>query len=284
MKDSSVKFAVHAVRDRVGVAVRAEMLSDADGSCFELTPLDIHPNEGFSVQFRLGWRSAEAVFIPGPYSGELIARMGECDLEARRTFAAFAVAVAAKKVKVLMRVNGVEISPLANTVWPSKWSKLELSLKQTPLVVDAHNDAQHERLVLDLVVPIFGMLVALVGAEENELPTTGELEGHAIQTITTRYERKRLNREACIQLNGNRCMVCGFDFAETYGPIGINYIEVHHLKSVASIGGDYRIDVASDLAPVCSNCHAMVHREEPPIPLDRLRKYVEERCSVQNRV
>ena len=281
MKDSTAAFAVHAIGDRVGVAVRAKILNEGDGGCCELTPLDLHPNEGFAVQFRLGWRSVEAVFVPGSFSGQLIARMGECDIEARQTFGAFATALLARKVKVLMRVNGSETDPLAADAWPAQWSKAELSLKQTPIVVEPENDAQHERLVIDLVVPIFGMAVALIGAEENELSTTGELEGRAIQTIATRYERKRLNREACIQLKGSRCVVCGFDFAQTYGPLGIDYIEVHHLKSVASIGADYFIDVAADLAPVCSNCHAMAHREEPPVPLERLRELVEERRRAQ---
>ena len=281
MKDSTARFAAYVIGERVGVAVGARILSDTDGSFCELTPLDVHTNEGFCVKFRLGWRSAEATFIPGLFSGELITRMGQCDLEARQTFRAFVTAVTSRRVKVLMRVNGTEISPLAEDAWPYQWSKLELTLKQTPIMVEPENDAQHERLLIDLVVPIFGMVVALIGAEENELPTTGELEGRAIQTITTRYERSRLNREACIQLKGTQCIVCGFDFAEVYGSLGIGYTEVHHLKPVSSIGPDYHIDIASDLAPICANCHAMAHREEPPVPLERLRELVDERRRAQ---
>jgi 5-methylcytosine-specific restriction enzyme A len=277
MKESTAGFIVHAIGDRVGVGIQARIKSDSDGSYFELIPVDIHPNEGFTVQFRLGWRSVEAVFIPGIFSGQLITRMGECDLEARQTFSAFAAAVSSKKVQVLMRVNDSTINPVLPTTWPTKWEKLELRLKRTPIVVEAESDAQHERFVIDIVVPLFGMVVALIGVEENELPTRGEPEGNAIQINHTRYERKPLNREACIQLKGTRCTVCGFDYSEIYGSLGIGYIEVHHLKSISSIGGDYRIDVASDLAPVCSNCHAMAHREEPPVPLDHLRDLVEER-------
>jgi 5-methylcytosine-specific restriction protein A len=276
MKEATAKFAVHVVGDRVGIAVAAKTINDHDEAYLELTPTDCHPNEGFSVQFRPGWRSVEAVFVPGPYSGQLIARMGWADLQAKKTFGVFA-AVASKKMKVLMRVNGSDVSPLDPEAWPTHWSRVELQLKQTPIVVDAENEAQQEHLITELVVPIFAMVVALIGAEENELPTTGELEGRAIQTIATRYERNRLNREACIQLKGTRCTVCGFDFSETYGALGIGYIEVHHLTPVSSIGADYRIDVASDLAPLCSNCHAMAHREEPPIPLERLQDLIRQR-------
>ena len=277
MKESTAKFAVHAVGERVGIAVAAKIINERDGGYVELAPNDFHPNEGFTVQFRPGWRSAEAVLVFGPFSGQLIARMGESDMQAKKTFGVFAAAMLPKKVKVLLRVNGADVNPLDPVSWPAQWSKIELQLKQTPIVVDAESEAQQERLILDLVVPIFGMVVALIGAEENELPTTGELEGRAIQTIVTRYERNRLNREACIQLKGTCCTVCGFDFAETYGPLGIGYIEIHHLTPISSIGADYRIDIASDLAPVCSNCHAMAHREEPPIPLVRLQVMLRER-------
>ncbi len=277
MKESTAKFAIHVIGERVGIAVSAKILDGRDGAFLELTPTDFHPNEGFTIQFRPGWRSAEALLAPGPYAGQLIARMGACDIEAKKTFGVFATAATAKKIKVAMRVNGGDANPTDGTAWPLQWSKLELQLKQTSIVVDIEDDAQLERLIMDLVVPLFAMVVALVGAEENELPTTGELEGRAVQTIATRYERNRLNREACIQLKGTRCTVCEFDFAEAYGPLGIGYIEVHHLTPISSIGTDYRINIATDLAPVCSNCHAMAHREEPPIPLERLQQLIRER-------
>ena len=175
-----------------------------------------------------------------------------------------------------MRVNGTEVAAGQPATWPQNWSLLELSLKLTPLVVEPSNDAQLERLTLDLVVPLFGMMATLIGVEENELPTTGETEGRAVQSLTTRYERKKVNREACIQLKGSRCSVCGFDFAEHYGHLGIGYIEIHHIKSIASLGANYRINVATDLEPLCANCHAMAHREEPPVSIERLRLMVEE--------
>ncbi len=278
MKEPTARFAAHAVAERVGIAVNVRVIKDGGGKeHLELTPADFHPNEGFSVHFQIGWRSAEAIFAPGAFSGQLITRMGQCDEEAKRTFKVFAEAMTLKKVKMLMRINGADVSALEVDSWPAQWSKLELSLKQMPIMVEAESEAQQERLITDLVVPIFGMLVTLIGAEENELPTTGEPEGRAIQSNTTRYERSRLNREACIQFKGTRCEVCGFDFAESYGPLGIGYIEIHHLTPIATIGPDYRIDIKADLAPVCSNCHSMAHREEPPVPLERLRELVNAR-------
>ena len=277
MNSRTAEFAVHAVADRVGLSVQGKIIPDANGAFCEFVPADGHPNETFVVRFRLGWRSAEASFVAGNFAGPLIASMGKCSEEARQTFTAFANGIAARKVKLLMRVNGTEVAAGQPAAWPQSWSLLELSLKLTPLVVEPSNDAQLERLTLDLVVPLFGMMATLIGVEENELPTTGETEGRAVQSLTTRYERKKVNREACIQLKGSRCSVCGFDFAENYGHLGIGYIEIHHIKSIASLGADYRINVATELEPVCANCHAMAHREEPPVSIERLRLMVEER-------
>src|SRR5258705_3394040 len=98
MKGSTAKFAAHVIGERVGVAVGTRILIDTDGEYCELTPLDVHTNEGFCIRFRLGWRSAEATFVPGLFSGQLIARMGQSDLEARQTFRAFVTAVTSRKV------------------------------------------------------------------------------------------------------------------------------------------------------------------------------------------
>ena len=134
-----------------------------------------------------------------------------------------------------------------------------------------------QQLITDLVIPIFGMAVSLIGVEETKGSTEGEPEGNAIQTPATRYERKRVNREACIQLKGTRCMTCGFDFGTFYGPIGAGYIEIHHITPVSQIGSDYQIDIARDLVPLCANCHAMVHKENPPVPILRLSKLIQDR-------
>lgn len=282
MNRRTAEFAVHAIADRVGLSVQGKVVPDADGAFCEFLPSDGHPNETFVVRFRLGWRSAEASFVAGNFAGPLIASMGKCSEEARQTFTAFAIGTAARKVKLLMRVNGTEVEAVQPATWPQNWSTLELSLKLSPLVIEPSNEAQLERLTLDLVVPLFGMMATLIGVEENELPTTGETEGSMVQSLTTRYERKRINREACVRLKGSRCSVCGFDFAEYYGHLGTGYIEIHHIKSIASLGAGYRINVATDLEPLCANCHAMAHREEPPVSIERLRLMVAERLKAKS--
>lgn len=54
------------------------------------------------------------------------------------------------------------------------------------------------------------------------------------------------------------CCVCGFDFEETYGELGKMFIEAHHIAPLGS--GSERETRLTDLSPVCSNCHRMLHR------------------------
>ena len=53
---------------------------------------------------------------------------------------------------------------------------------------------------------------------------------------------------------------CGFDFAKRYGRIGIGYVQVHHLRPLSSAPAKGMSKKPSDLAIVCANCHAMIHR------------------------
>ena len=67
-------------------------------------------------------------------------------------------------------------------------------------------------------------------------------------------------------------MVCGFNFEDVYGDIGKEFIHVHHVKPLSEIGAKYEIDPIQDLCPICPNCHAMIHRENPSLTIDQLRR------------
>lgn len=59
-----------------------------------------------------------------------------------------------------------------------------------------------------------------------------------------------------------RCEVpgCGFDFLKRYGELGRGYAQVHHLRSLSSADRGGTRTSLKDLAIVCANCHAMIHR------------------------
>lgn len=66
-------------------------------------------------------------------------------------------------------------------------------------------------------------------------------------------------RAMAIQIHGRSCCVCSFNFDAFFGEeLARGYIEIHHLNKIAD--GERSTDPATDLAPLCANCHAMADR------------------------
>lgn len=97
------------------------------------------------------------------------------------------------------------------------------------------------------------------------------IEGARQRIVVNRYERSSAARELCIKYHGLKCSVCGMSFEEVYGDIGREYIHVHHLVPPSAIGKPCRLDPKEHLRPVCANCHAMIHRRDPPYTIDELK-------------
>lgn len=88
-----------------------------------------------------------------------------------------------------------------------------------------------------------------------------DMEGRQriIQHVT--YERSRRNRNKAIEIHGTKCKVCEFDFNSFYGQdLARDYIEIHHIKPINESYGT--VNPETDLLPLCSNCHSMIHRDQ----------------------
>jgi len=110
--------------------------------------------------------------------------------------------------------------------------------------------------------------------KESEIQTIFT-EGTAKEVKLTRYERDKNARSECIKYYGYACSICSFDFEKHYGQIGKNFIHVHHLTEIASIGKKHQIDPIKDLRPVCPNCHAMIHSRKPALSIEELKKHIQ---------
>jgi len=86
--------------------------------------------------------------------------------------------------------------------------------------------------------------------------------------LANRYERDPRAQAKCIGHYGTTCFLCGFDFEAVYGQELAGFIHVHHLEPLSNIRGDREVDPIKALRPVCPNCHAVLHRREPPYSLD----------------
>ena len=97
------------------------------------------------------------------------------------------------------------------------------------------------------------------------------VEGEVCRVLVNAYERNAEARRLCIEHYGDRCCVCGFDFAKVYGEVAAGYIHVHHVKPLSEIGQQYTVDPIADLRPVCPNCHAVLHRRVPAYDIEEVR-------------
>jgi 5-methylcytosine-specific restriction enzyme A len=97
--------------------------------------------------------------------------------------------------------------------------------------------------------------------KENDLVTVIR-EGKKTRVYTFKYERKKECRDQALRIHGYSCMVCEFNFKNTYGEWGEGYIHVHHLRPLSSNDEEVEINPELDLAVVCANCHSMIHRKK----------------------
>lgn len=89
----------------------------------------------------------------------------------------------------------------------------------------------------------------------------GVYEGLEQRILRThlRFERSSKAAKLCKVRDRYQCRVCGFSFERTYGAIGRDFAEAHHVVPLSELG-DINICRASDLITVCANCHRMLHR------------------------
>jgi len=101
------------------------------------------------------------------------------------------------------------------------------------------------------------------------------LEGASKTISINAYERSSKARQKCLEHYGYLCVVCNFDFKRVYGEIGDNFIHVHHIIPLAEIRNEYKLDPLTDLVPICPNCHAMIHKTQPALTIEQLKKHIQ---------
>lgn len=139
----------------------------------------------------------------------------------------------------------------------TKTIEFETLLEKRKLIVG--NDGEYRASPLDISLG-------------EEISESGKpfFEGSKKTITINAYERNLDAKKECLKLYGYTCRICQFNFKETYGERGKDYIHVHHIIPLSEIGINYKINPMKDLIPVCPNCHAMLHRNGHTILPDEL--------------
>lgn len=141
------------------------------------------------------------------------------------------------------------------------------------LFTDQELDVARKRLA-ELPPEAFPVDAGNPGARLAEELSEDEVfsDGAATTIRVNRYERDPKARAACLKHFGAKRQACGIDFSEEYGgDIGEGFMHVHHVRPLHLTKASHRIDPRRDLIPVCPNCHAMLHRREPPLDVAQLK-------------
>jgi 5-methylcytosine-specific restriction protein A len=235
-----------------------------------------YTNESFEIRLAfLNQLRLNMEFLPDAYAGPLIKDMANASPDQRATFQGYAKVLVERGVKFDFTINNLEVSVVKDSNWPQQWQNVRLKITKSP-IIDENEVFSPEKIIIDWGCLFCGMILSLleVVPVNNLEYVEGITEGSLYRVITNRYERSPVNRNLCIAAKGYLCRVCGMDFESRYGRLGNGYIHVHHIIPVSKMGPEYIVDPINDLVPVCPNCHAMLHRIDPPLEIEELKRRI----------
>lgn len=210
---------------------------------------------------------------PQKNAGAILNDMAHADNSRRKIFFQYIDVLNSEKAKISFSVNNELITN--EKPWPENWRFFRCRMDLIP-IPEVGGEEELSSLLAEWLIHGTALILSLLTVEED-VPCsnlTPEQEGEAKEIISKRYERSRVNREICLAHKGYSCHACGFNFLERYGQLGKDYIEVHHTTPVSEMGDNYKLDIDRDLVPVCSNCHSMIHRRNPPLSIEELKDII----------
>jgi 5-methylcytosine-specific restriction protein A len=233
-------------------------------------------NKSFSLVLSRSWKTTQIRLKADNFAGEVVKYL--CDqINANRVN--FGAAIDANQnnfSSITLELDGRaffgSVTDLSDN--PALTFEVETLTSESSIEFGLLNE-QEEKVLSFAVTLIASVLPIEMTTFRHPDEVLGYPEGAVSQVLVNRYERDPRNRKAAIALHGKICMACGFDFQEVYGDLGDEYIVVHHVTPVSVMGEDYLVDPKNDLVSICANCHAMIHRKNPPLTLDELKRLLD---------
>lgn len=230
----------------------------ADGTLFSL---DVSFND---VRLKI---TAE----PQRYAANFVKLISKSGEQRRKCFVSIWDEIGDKGLSIL--INDKSVSKDEFLSFDNNWKHFCVSLNKAPYF-NIDEDESQDYCILNYIKLICELFLTLFPYEVQG----DDCEGKETKVTVSKYERSPHNRNICLRLHGYNCAVCGFNFESKYGSIGHKFIEVHHLIPASQLGEEYHFDPTKDLIPLCSNCHSMVHKRNPPYTVEELKKILHDNC------
>ena len=210
---------------------------------------------------------------PEKYAAFSIQDMGNASTDKKKMFVEYAKQLKERKASIDFSINEVSYDILNYESWPERWESYKIRISRSPVCdSEIFDQIEVSKTWVEIVIGMMLSLLNIIGCDQDEY-----YEGGIQRTECNKYERNPINRELCLAANGYTCKVCGFDFEKFYGDIGKKFIHVHHIVPVSTMKEARRINPIMDLIPVCPNCHAMLHRKDPPFLPEEIKRIIERR-------
>lgn len=249
---------------------------DIDGETLSLVrPKELENGNGFSITISSTSRVIEVGFRADNFAGSLLRRMGDASDDKIESFIG-AIQHLDENYDLEFYLNGNEIQDAKECFSDEKWQKLELSCDNRYSKEQLKNPETLNNLSTKITLDLLDAVVSILPIKQ-EIPDLFEIglpEGAKAVVQVNKYERSPVNRAKCIDQYGYKCDACDFDFEKVYGEVGRDYIEVHHTTPVSEMGEGYSINPIIDLVPLCSNCHSIAHKRNPPYTVKEIQSFL----------
>jgi len=257
---------------RHGLGISVSKAKGDGGLLVHTSPAGIEENDSFRIAANLSSNRIRVALEWGAFAAETISSISITD---SNVFQEYAKHLVSKGAKLTLEINDYPTDPENIIQGEDQVSLFELKSSSPVLHLEDFSEDQLLEAAFEWIDPIWGMMLSILPTEEIE-PEIQELEswlpeGARTRVEVNRYERNRKFRNLCLTVLGASCRVCGYNFEDTFGTLGEGYIHVHHVVPVSSMPEDYQFNPLKDLVPVCPNCHSMLHREDPPLPIEKLK-------------
>ena len=262
-----IDIELQSLSDTLGVEIERQVLQENDSFEVSLRLVELPRPIGLSILIADDYFSWHIELKLDSFSDGLITFMRKCLNERIDEIEHLIDRIKIRNSRLILEIDGKSnFRDLTDVSWQHFSLVIAKNYQNDDESMKALNDVLFDFMCILLLLQ--SVKIDWTGSNEDEAREEGALK----LSLTRKFERSRINRAICLRHHGFRCQGCGLLLQEIYGPLGANVIHVHHIVPVSKMGESYVLDPKKDLVPLCPNCHNIVHRIDPPVPIDSLRE------------